>query len=261
MLLEKLKENQYTDSQQQISSYILNHLDELSLLSINDLAKKTYTSNATIMRLCHKLGFNGYREFKYALLKELEASKYIRNDVDYSHPFSSHESTEDIMKNMFSLYQESIQQVYQNIDSQTIASIAKMIFNKKRTFIYAYGDSQITSLTFINKLAKLNIYPILATQYHEELHITTQLDQDDFALIISYDGDNPSLLDCVKVLNEKGVPVAFVSANEKSSLIYYSQYKIIIPHNEKANKISTFYSQLAFMYILNNIYAIIYQMK
>ena len=261
MLLEKLKENQYTDSQQQISTYLLNHLDELSLLSINDLAKKTYTSNATIMRLCHKLGFNGYREFKYALLKELEANKYTRNDVDYSQPFSSHESTEDIMKNMFSLYQESIQQVYQNIDSQTIESIAKMIFSKKRTFIYAYGDSQITSLTFINKLAKLNIYPILATQYHEELHITTQLDQDDFALIISYDGDNPALLDCVKVLNEKGVLVAFVSANEKCPLIYYSQYNVIIPHNEKENKISTFYSQLAFMYILNNIYAIIYQMR
>lgn len=261
MLLEKLKENQYTDSQQQITSYLLSHLDKLSLLSINDLAKKTYTSNATIMRLCHKLGFSGYREFKYALLKELEANKYRREDVDYSIPFSTNESAEMIIKNMFSLYQESIQQVYQNIDPQTITNIAKMIVNKKRTFIYAYGDSQMTSLTFINKLAKLNIYPVLATQYHEELHITTQLNQDDFALIISYDGENPSLLDCIKILNEKGVKVALVSANEKSSLIYYSQYKIIIPHNEKANKISTFYSQFAFMYILNNIYALIYQMK
>ncbi len=32
----------------------MNRLDLLEKLSINDLAKKTYTSNATIIRLCRK---------------------------------------------------------------------------------------------------------------------------------------------------------------------------------------------------------------
>ena len=59
---------------------------------------------------------------------------------------------------------------------------------KKRIFIYGYGDSQITAANFINKLAKLNLFPVLATQYGEEIYISKQLQPGDFALFISYSG-------------------------------------------------------------------------
>ena len=50
----------------------MNHLDLLEELSINDLAKKTYTSNATIIRLCRKTGYSGYKALKVDLIKERE---------------------------------------------------------------------------------------------------------------------------------------------------------------------------------------------
>ena len=123
---------------------------------------------------------------------------------------------------------------------------------KKRVFIYGYGDSQITAANFINKLAKLNLFPVLATQYGEEIYISKQLQPGDFALFISYSGENTSLLECMKILNKKGI---------QSPLVVYSQYQIMIPDYEKQNKIATFYSQLAFMYILNNLHALIYHLK
>ena len=83
-ILQQLKENHYTESEQQVIDYLLDHLEDLTLLSINDLAKKSYTSNATIIRLCHKVGYQGYRQFKLALLQELEANKYMVSQVDYS---------------------------------------------------------------------------------------------------------------------------------------------------------------------------------
>ena len=135
------------------------------------------------------------------------------------------------------------------------------MIQKKRTFIYSYGDSQITTLNFINKLAKLNLFPTLATQYGEEIYISKQLQPGDFVLMISYGGNNASLLECLKILNQKGIPVALMTANQKSPLMIYSQYQILIPDYEKQNKIATFYSQLAFMYILNNLYALIYHLK
>ena len=132
---------------------------------------------------------------------------------------------------------------------------------KKRIFIYGYGDSQITAANFINKLAKLNLFPVLATQYGEEIYISKQLQPGDFALFISYSGENTSLLECMKILNQKGIQTALVTANLQSPLVVYSQYQIMIPDYEKQNKIATFYSQLAFMYILNNLHALIYHLK
>ncbi len=88
-ILQQLKENHYTESEQQVIDYLLDHLEDLTLLSINDLAKKSYTSNATIIRLCHKVGYQGYRQFKLALLQELEANKYMVSQVDYTIHFKS----------------------------------------------------------------------------------------------------------------------------------------------------------------------------
>lgn len=102
-ILQQLKENHYTESEQQVIDYLLDHLEDLTLLSINDLAKKSYTSNATIIRLCHKVGYQGYRQFKLALLQELEANKYMVSQVDYTIPFQINETSEQIIQNMFSL--------------------------------------------------------------------------------------------------------------------------------------------------------------
>lgn len=56
MILDISQENKYTETEKEVIDYLMNHLDLLEELSINDLAKKTYTSNATIIRLCRKIG-------------------------------------------------------------------------------------------------------------------------------------------------------------------------------------------------------------
>ena len=244
MILDISQENKYTETEKEVIDYLMNHLDLLEELSINDLAKKTYTSNATIIRLCRKTGYSGYKALKVDLIKEREA-------------FQFNETTEEIMKNMFSLYQESIKQVYSSLDIDVLKSIAHEIIHKKRIFLFSYGDTQTTVINFTNKLVKVNIFPTLATQFGEERHISKRMNKDDYALIISYRGQE-RLLECVQTLSRNHVKIGLITANKKNSLMAYCDDLIMIPDCEKENRISTFYSQLAFQYVLSNLYAIIY---
>ena len=67
-LLKKLEiaEN-FSESEKSIAQYILQNSEEVLNLSTIELAKKTYTSPATITRLCQKLDFKGYNDFKISL--------------------------------------------------------------------------------------------------------------------------------------------------------------------------------------------------
>ena len=257
MILDISQENKYTETEKEVIDYLMNHLDLLEELSINDLAKKTYTSNATIIRLCRKTGYSGYKALKVDLIKEREANKYIVESVDYTTPFQFNETTEEIMKNMFSLYQESIKQVYSSLDIDVLKSMAHEIIHKKRIFLFSYGDTQTTVINFTNKLVKVNIFPTLATQFGEERHISKRMNKDDYALIISYRGQE-RLLECVQTLSRNHVRIGLITANKKNSLMAYCDDLIMIPECETENRISTFYSQLAFQYVLSNLYAIIY---
>ncbi|WP_300080036.1 hypothetical protein [uncultured Thomasclavelia sp.] len=72
-LLKKLElANHFSSSEKSIASYILNNTEEILNLSTIELAKKTYTSPATIVRLCQKLDFKGYNDFKIALSANLQ---------------------------------------------------------------------------------------------------------------------------------------------------------------------------------------------
>ena len=257
MILDISQDNKYTETEKEVIDYLMNHLDLLEELSINDLAKKTYTSNATIIRLCRKTGYSGYKALKVDLIKEREANKYIVESVDYTTPFQFNETTEEIMKNMFSLYQESIKQVYSSLDIDVLKSMAYEIIHKKRIFLFSYGDTQTTVINFTNKLVKVNIFPTLATQFGEERHISKRMNKDDYALIISYRGQE-RLLECVQTFDKNHVRIGLITANKKNVLMPYCDDLIVIPDCEKKNRISTFYSQLAFQYVLSNLYAIIY---
>ncbi|WRK54774.1 hypothetical protein SD457_07710 [Coprobacillaceae bacterium CR2/5/TPMF4] len=54
----------FSNSEKNIAKYILDNGENVLNLSIKELAKETYTSPATIVRLCQKLGLDGSRILK-----------------------------------------------------------------------------------------------------------------------------------------------------------------------------------------------------
>ena len=62
-ITEKMQDaSQFTDIEKEVIQYILEHMEDVSTMNIGDLAKETYVSNATIIRICRKLGYEGFRQ-------------------------------------------------------------------------------------------------------------------------------------------------------------------------------------------------------
>ena len=78
MLLERLREDKrFTSHERDVVSYILEHLNEVPSMSTGELARAAYTSKTTVVRLCQKLGFSGYQEFKLKLVEEVSQRQRI----------------------------------------------------------------------------------------------------------------------------------------------------------------------------------------
>ena len=73
-LFQKLKESQkFTHNEQAVIDFILNNPQEVINLSVDELAKVTYTSPSCIVRLTKKLGVKGYSDFKIKFASELNS--------------------------------------------------------------------------------------------------------------------------------------------------------------------------------------------
>ncbi len=60
-------------SELDVLKYINSNKARILKMSIQEIAKECFTSTATIMRLCKKIGFSGFSELKYSISKSVKA--------------------------------------------------------------------------------------------------------------------------------------------------------------------------------------------
>ena len=63
----------------EVLRYINLHKEEIAGMSIHDLAKTTFVSTTTIIRLCKKLNLEGYSHLKYFLRDKAVSSQQEEN--------------------------------------------------------------------------------------------------------------------------------------------------------------------------------------
>lgn len=72
MLLERLESKEgFTNSEQQIADYVLKNPTKIQNLTATELGSNSYTSRATVLRLCQKLDLSGYSDLRMTLIKEI----------------------------------------------------------------------------------------------------------------------------------------------------------------------------------------------
>ena len=188
-LLDKLQAtNNLTANEQRIASFILGHIDEVPQMTIEDLAKKTYTSHSAIVRLAKKLDYDGFKEFKAEIVEIVYRNLHKIDNVNANFPFERGDNSEVISKKMATLYTETIQRTVVQLNYSLMEQMAKVLLKAKRIFIFAQGDTQIRCRGFQNKLMKINKFPIIGEEYADEDWVAANVTAEDCVLILSYSG-------------------------------------------------------------------------
>lgn len=256
-ILHKIKTTQFSTSEQVIAEYILNHKEEIGDLNINDLAQATYSSNATIIRFCKKIGIDGYKDFRLMFVRELEKNRNSDIYVNFNYPIDSSDSVHNIAKKMANLTQATIEHCYNEIDIDALKRIADIVDGADLIYFYSMGDSEIRGQSFANKMIKLGKHVIDANHLSDSLPYTQYASSNDCALFISYSGERYE--EDLSILKKNHVKIIGISAKKESMLIKYADEYLLIEDLERSyDSIGTFYSQIAFDYILNTLYTVIY---
>ena len=255
MIIEQLNRIELTNTEKNIKDYLIEHQNEITDLTITKLAANTYSSNASIIRLVRKLGYKGYKEFIVAYIKEIESNKHIRSNVNYDFPFVDGRPNE-VLKGLVDLYQESTELIFKSVDLAKIEKAVDLILKANKIFIYSIGDTKVTAEAFMNRLIKLNIYPILV---NEEAHyITPNIGKEDCVLFVSYTLTSQDFDTLYHTIHDHGGKIIVISANARHMAAKQSECFIEIPNKEGQIKVSTFYSQFMFEFIFNLIYSRLY---
>ena len=241
-----IQEN-FSDSEREIADYILSQKEKILEQSVHDICDATFTSTSSVVRLCRKIGFSGYKEFKIRYARELERRIESLDAVDPDFPFGPKDTVLDISQKMNVLMINTLNSTYDILtrNSKSIKQAAELILHSNRISLIAMGDSYLKGQLFQSNMMKIGKVVLMANVFGENYSHIDLLEPSDAA----------------KVLKRRGVPLIVITANAESKCGKLSGILIDMPNKEeKWKKQATFFSQIATEYILNVIYSCIYVM-
>lgn len=260
LLIDKLRiKDGLTDTEKRIADYILQNLAEIPSLNVETIAKHTYTSHSSVIRLAKKMGYDGFKNFRFGIAEMAHSQMFHPAFVDANFPFASTDPAEDILKKMADLTISTIHKTRAQMDSAIMEQAAETIEKAQRVFLFALGDSQIRARSFQNKLVKINKYLIVADEYGDDAWSAANLCPNDCAIFITYRGKNAQYQKILKHLTSIAVPSIVITGNPKAKISKLADLAIVASHDElDFLKVGTFSSQVAFEYILDALFALMY---
>jgi DNA-binding MurR/RpiR family transcriptional regulator len=244
-LLNYLKTSKnFTSTEKKIVDFILQQTDLVLHNSIAQIASFTYTSTSSIVRLCKKCGFTGFKEFKIALQRDFVNSLNSSDITNFDTPFDSSDSTPIIAKKLKEIMTNILIETQHSLNYEKIEQAVKLLNKADKIIGIGVSDSYLRLKDFQLKLLKINILIDLVDFQAEQFHLAHSAKYTDVAIIVSNSGNTTEVINDAKILTSNNVPIIAITSNSNSLLAKEASIILLVPENsEKGEKISNFSSQ------------------
>lgn len=231
----KLLEHQakLNDTEDMLLTRILEHKQHLSEISLQSLSKSLFVAPNTIVRLCKKLGYSGYTEFKNVYLYSIQ--------------------TEPVTLTKMPL-DERLERTRKLLNTETVSEIVDQIAHANRILIFATGLSKLVGDELGERLKTVGINAETFLYPHLMRHQAKSLVDEDVCVAISLSGETQSIIDATriaKLLNAKVVSITGVSKNTLSQI---SDIQVYCYSNDQFIENIDVADRLSFSYVVNVIY-------
>lgn len=251
----------FTESEQIFIDYIILNPQKIMQLNMKELAKESFVSISTIYRVLEKLELNGIHELKLQISSQFDDYVKELQDVDYNYPFHKNNTHYQIMKKMYSLYEQSLKSTLNLIDLDIFIKIIHILYHAHQIIIFPSVRYEPIVSTFQQNMLEIGVKIEIANQSYYQHWLSQTFQKDDVVMIISYNNNTPMLLDITKKLKQTHAQTILISATYEEELSKLTDYHLHFPSYENTQeKIAPFSSRLSLHYLLDCLYACYFSM-
>lgn len=264
MIIEEIfGKKKWTDSETLILDFIENNAKIVINLSLEELSSHCYVSQASVIRLCKKLGMKGYSDFRVALASKLASFVFVDEKIHVDIPLKENDSTEMIASTFLNLTHQSLEKAYSNININDIDAAASLITNADIVYIYGRGESLIVAEDFHYKLLRIGKLSVLETPngFQEAMCVNQTGKVKSAALVISQYCNSRQVNYVIDELMANRVPYILLTAAEKPwPYDYFSKVTLKVQESESRYKMGSFSSRTSMLFTLDCLYGKIFSL-
>lgn len=247
MILSDIKKNleSYSNSEQKLAAFIIENPGDIVEMSIGKIACEINISEPTVIRFCRRLGFNGFKDFKFRLTNELASGNY------YIHKGIKVGDDADIYIKTIGQYTvNSLADLSNNIDASQVEHAVLTLANASKIEFWGFGASGIVGMDAHHKFFRLGIPCSVYSDPHMQCMSGSLLGKDGVIVAISHTGKSKELIENVRIARESGVTVIGITS-ENSPLAEVCSLVVNVELDEDTNVFTPMVSRLAHLMIID----------
>lgn len=254
-VLLRLRETQsaMSGTEATIAKYICAHPEEAAHLTVRELADRTYSSPSSVVRLCRFVGFEGYKDFRQALLLNVhtlgETGSHEEAELDGT------ASIPDIIASITKRNIQCLQDTQYLLDEAEVTACVELIRRARTILLFGIGASLCVARDAYLKFLRVDKPCVLNDDWHSQLLQARNATAEDVAIVFSYSGQTTEMVECMKAMKETGTPVITVTRSAPSPVAKLADYRLHTATNEFTFRIGALSSRIAQLNVVDVLYA------
>lgn len=256
LILDKLKNDEvFSDAEKSIAAYFLERQLSLEGESIRHVAQATFTSPATVMRFCQRMGFEGYADFRDAYLKETAYLSSHFQDIDANRPFLETDPPMTVAGKLSGLYSETVRDTLSLLNQRELETAVAILDKAQNIYIASAGVYSDLASAFRESMSKIGKTVIISPStgvYYEACYRNA----DSCFILISYSGETPRNIEAARRLGKRNVPTISITSYGSNTLADLCSCRLYISTRQKLiSNLGNFSINLSVLYLLDVLYA------
>lgn len=208
-----------------VSTFVAQNPNETVTLTISDLAKRIGTGQATVIRFCQNLGFDGFRDFKIAFAQEIERDRATRHSVLPSAMLDRVDT--DIADSFGSLHDALVSSASQ-LDSDQMDRLVALMRDAVRIDTFGAGVSGVCAEVIAQRLMWLGLPVAVHGTATIARGVARSMTSQSLAIGISYSGVTEETVDFLNNAAHAGAATVAITTRADTPLARLAMETVLL---------------------------------
>ncbi len=223
LVIETIKENyqQMFAAEKKVADYILAYPEQVVSASVSELAELSGVSDATVIRMCKHLGYQGFYQMKINLARDLGQHQLVGYRGDQNNPDTAKEILQGIARNLLN--------TASRLDMNVVLSCARLIRESEMVHAVAVGNTSPVAIDLGFRLGRLGIRTSSALVPEYFLSNISLGTRRDVIVAVSHSGSSRQVIQALELGKEKGMKSIAITGAARSPVSQIADHTLYIP--------------------------------
>lgn len=226
-----------TKSERLVADYILKERSNIIYVTLSELAIQTNVGEATIIRLCKKLDYDGFQALKLAIAKTIEVDEYC-------------DSENYIDKIQFN-FQQVVTATRDMIQLDQLNAAIQGMYEANRMVAFGVGSSGLAAEEFKIRFLRIGVLVRSIIDPHLQNMTASILNSKDIIIAFSLSGRTKDIIESVEIAKSMGASVIAVTNYASSPLAELADYVLLTAKKESFIEGGSLVAKISQLYIID----------